>query len=168
MINVKDLPFQIIPTSEAENVLKAKNGFLSLGGAKKKFAKCIEEGKASLCEVEVVTEFWVDDDDNEIPYGAVLTADKSELCIQGVMCVGGAGFYSEPDAPYLRDEVRKEFENDAAKRQSAESKKGFVIHYFLGKDEYYKLIVPGWAADLKLLVPNVDEYCGHNCLIALD
>ena len=116
MIHIEDLPFRAIPTFEAENVLKGKNGFLSLGGDKKKFAKCIEEGDAEICEVAVVSEF----------------------------------------------------ENDAAKRQSAESKKGFVIHYFLGRDEYYKLIVPAWAKDLKLFVPELDSHYGHKCLVSLD
>ena len=168
MIHIKDLPFRAIPASEAENVLKAKNGFLSLGGAKKKFAKCIAGGEAALCEVEVVTQFWVDDDDRDIPYGAVLTADKSELCAEGVMCIGGDGFFSAPDAPYERCDVFRELASDDAKRRSAESKKGFVIHYFLGGDEYYKLIVPAWAQDLKLLVPEVDANYGHKCLVSLD
>lgn len=168
MINIKDLPFQPIPASEAENVLKAKNGFLSLGGAKKKFAKCIEEGKAALCEVAVVTQFWVDDDDTDIPYGAVLTPDKSALCSEGVMCVGGKGFFSAPEAPYERFDVCEALENDEAKRRSVESKPGFVIHYFLGKDEYYKLIVPEWAKDLKLFVPEVDSHYGHESLVSLE
>ncbi len=167
MIHIKDLPFQTIPASEEENVLKAKNGFLSFGGAKKKFAKCIKEGKAELCEVAVVTQYWVDDDDTDVPYGAVLTKEGRELCAEGVMCVGGDGFYSMADAPYLLEDVCEKLESDDA-RQSAESKPGFVIHYFLGGDEYYKLIRPEWAKDLKLFAPHVDDLFGHKSLYSLD
>lgn len=167
MIHIKDLPFRTIPAAEAENVLKAKNGFLSFGGAKKKFAKCIEEGRAELCEVAVVTQFWVDDDDTDVPYGAVLTAEGRELCAEGVMCVGGDGFYSMADAPFEREDVCDRLADDAAMRQSAESVPGVVAHYFLGKDEYYKLIRPEWAKDLKLFAPHVDDRYGHESLVSL-
>lgn len=167
MIHVEDLPFQTIPASEAENVLKAKNGFLNHGGNKKKFAKSIEEGKAGICEVAVASQFWVDEDDSEAPYGVVLTADSRELCAEGVMSFDEGVFFSMPEAPYGRYDAYKELSDDG-KRQTAECKKGFVIHYFLGKDEYYKLIVPEWANDLKLLVPVLDDNYGRNCLISLD
>lgn len=167
MTHIEALPFQTIPASEAENVLKAKNGFLNLGGNKKKFAKCIEEGKAGICEVAVASEFWVEEDDTEYPYGVVLTKDGRELCAEGVMTFDEKVFFAQPEAPYGRYDAFKELSDDA-KRQAAECKKGFVIHYFLGKDEYYKLIVPEWAQDLKLLVPVLDDNYGRDFLIALD
>lgn len=167
MIHVEDLPFQTIPASEAENVLKAKNGFLNLGGNKKKFAKCIEEGKAGICEVAVASQFWVEEDDRERPYGVVLTKDDRELCAEGVMCFDEEVFFAMPEAPYGRYDAYRELSDDG-KRQAAECKKGFVIHYFLGKDEYYKLIVPKWAEDLKLLVPVLDDNYGYDFLLAPD
>lgn len=169
MIRVIDLPFQTIPASEAQNVLKGKNGFLSFGGDKKKFAKCIEEGNAEICEVAVISEFEIEhDDEPDVPYGIVLTKDERELCTDAVLCCASTQFFNDRDALYDRFDAYEELADNEEKRKSATCKKGFVIHYYLGKQEHYKLIPPEWAADLKLLTPKLDEYSGHDCLYSLN
>ena len=166
-MQVKDLPFTKVAASEAANVLSGKSGFLSFGGAKKKLAKAIEEGKAELCEVLVVTQFWVDRQDNEIPYGAVLTKDTRELCEEGVMCISGDGFYSAPDAPYDQYQTYKVLADNEEKRRNAECKPGFVFHYFLGSEELYRLITPAFAADLKLMSTHADDNSYYDSLYSL-
>ena len=167
MISVKDLPFTKIPASEAANVLAAKNGFLSFGGDKKKFAKSIEEGQAELCEVDVVSQYWVPaGDDDEIGYGVVLTKDGRELVNVGIY--SEKAFYAVAEAPYGRFDMRKNLENDAETRKSASCKPGVVVHYFLGKEEIYQLITPEKAKDLKLLVPDLGGPAYGECLNELE
>lgn len=168
MFRINDLPFQTIPASEAENVLKGKNGFLSFGGDKKKFAKCIEEGAAEICEVAVISQFKIEhEDEPDVPYGIVLTKDDRELCVDAVMCSGKAPFFKYSETAYDQFDAYEELAENEEKRKSAECRKGFVIHYYLGKNEFYKLIPPEWAADLKLVVPKLDEYAGSDCLYLL-
>ena len=169
MIHIGDLPFRAIPTFEAENVLKGKNGFLSLGGDKKKIANCIAEGDAEICEVAVVSEFEIEhEDDPDVPYGVILTTDRRELCVEAVMCCDSKQFFSYNEAPYNQFDACEELADNDEKRETAKCKKGYVIHYYLGKRELYKLIPPEWAADLKLLVPKLDEYGSFDCLYQLD
>lgn len=94
MVHIKDLPFVTVPASEAKNVLKGKSGFLSFGGDKKKLAKCIEAGKAGMCEVAVSGQYELDVDGLKQNYGVILTKDTRELCAESVvMPVDGEDVY---------------------------------------------------------------------------
>lgn len=166
MVSIKNLPFETIPASEAKNVLKGKSGFLSFGGDKKKLAKCIEEGKAGLCEVVVAGQSLVDADGLKFSYGVVLTKDTRELCEECVILPTDLGtFYDPQSSTYGRSNARGELENDEGKRKALDGKQGYVMHYFIGDLEVFYLLTPELAGDLAKLAP---EACPSNdCLLPL-
>lgn len=53
-MSVKELPYKTIPINVADEVENSKIGLFG-GGKKRKFAKCISEGKAEMAEVIVET-----------------------------------------------------------------------------------------------------------------
>ncbi len=166
MVSVKNLPFETVPVSEAKNVLKGKSGFLSFGGDKKKLAKCIEEGKAGICEVVVAGQSLVDAGGLEFNYGVVLTKDARELCEECVILPNDLGTFFDPKStPCGRDNARRELEEDEGKRKALAGKQGYVMHYFIGDLEVFYLLTPELAGNLAKLAP---EACPSNdCLLPL-
>ncbi|MBO4914461.1 MAG: hypothetical protein J5449_04565, partial [Oscillospiraceae bacterium] len=166
MVHIKDLPFETIPASEAAKVLKAKSGFLSFGGDKKKFAKCIEEGKAGLCEVVVAGQSELQSGNLSFNYGIVLTKETRELCEEIVLLPSDLGTFFDPQTSVIGIEnARKELEADEGKRKALDGKPGYVIHHFIGDLEVYYLLTPEIVGDLAKLAP---EACpAGDCLYRL-
>ena len=114
MIHVKELPFEPIPASEAETLLKGGDPAYTYVHAET-LAKQIENGKAGRCEVAVAG-MWLQKEKESIwdmsgreaenyEMAILLTKDRSRLCAEGVLVPADMeiqyGSLTEEDVYYL-------------------------------------------------------------------
>ena len=173
VIHAKNLRFKPVAKSEARNVRGARAGLFGAGKkSRDEFADCIASGEAELCEVSVVSQFWLFAEDaskkDSESYGIVLeTEGNKTLCADGILCVRGERFFSADEAPYDRDNAREALEEDVQRRMNAAGKKGYVLHYRLGERECYRLLAPETANEISRFVSNVEIPYKYHCLVPL-
>ncbi|MCR4842522.1 MAG: hypothetical protein K5840_04590 [Eubacterium sp.] len=134
--SVKDLEFKPFSTAVADLVRDAKADILS-GGDKKKFIKCIEERRAGYAQVAIVADrrdvMEYDMDDLEINNYYVKVADMEGRVLREDVAVVDTPErpkdYEYPDTADCADVVNVE-----------DYPKMYVLHYFLGRKEYYMAI----------------------------
>ncbi|MCR5717372.1 MAG: hypothetical protein K6G23_11035 [Lachnospiraceae bacterium] len=152
------MEFTPIPAEIADTLADAKAGFLG-GGDKKKFIACIREGKAEYAEVAVVqfrqktVEYREDDTDKTNFYVKVANMDGTVLKEDVAVAEYPAGYVEHSNAPMTQS---------ADVIDPSLYKHMFVIHYYLGKKEYFLAIKPSEFKDLSKIVKFVDYH--YECL----
>lgn len=140
-ISVKNLPFEAVPSSKAEN-LKYRKGLL--GGTKKKFAECILNGKATFYPV------MVEDTVTEYVRGLADSGDEDTYCI-----------LKTRDGRDIKEEVfcspAAEFRGISAfVDENLEDKNitypGYIIHFFISGIEHYIVVDEKEFADLNITI----------------
>lgn len=144
-INVADLKFKPVPAA-AEATYKYSKGIF--GGTKKKFAECILAGKAETAEIRVID--WRLECNSEggsytdAPYCQITTPD-GVLIKEWVWANIGA--YFSGAAEWVEDDEQNSEETEAIRKKV---RIGYILHYFIGKKEYYQLIDKKQFKDLNL------------------
>lgn len=174
LISVAELPFEPIPASEAETLLKGGDPAYTYVHAET-LAKQIENGKAGWCEVAVAG-MWLQKEEKSIwdmsgsdaenyEMAVLLTKDRSRLCAEGVLVP--ADMEIQYGSLTECANARAELECDLAKRQALDCGKGYVIHYTLGGEDVYYLIPPEVKEDLSRLTEQVKPPENAKCLLLL-
>ena len=156
-ISVYDLPFVQVPASrEAE--LKYSKGIF--GGVKKNFAQSLLEGKVWACEVRVIDWkielFRSEGDYFEYPFCKIASCESGAICKE--WCIVCREAYFSGAAEWTEEDSFNEAEIEALKKKK---RIGYIMKYFLGKEERYILIDKKCFKDLNLVMGSIDPYFGH-------
>ncbi len=156
MISVKDLPFVPVP-AEREAELKYRKGIF--GGAKKKFAQGLLEGKVWICEVRVtdwkIDIFRSDNSYFEYPFCQIVSRE-GEPCKE--WCVTSHEAYFAGAAEWTEEDPFDEAEVEALNRKK---RIGYIMKYYLGKEERYILMDKKGYKDLNLVMGDIEPYFGY-------
>lgn len=156
MISVRDLPFRPVP-AQRESELKYSKGIF--GGVKKKFAQSLLEGKVWAYEVLVtdwrIPIFRSPNSYTEYPFCQVALKDGT-LCKE--WCVTAREAYFSGAAEWTEEDPFNEAEVNAL---NAKKRIGYILKYYLGKEERYILIDKKGYKDLNLVMDSIDPYFGY-------
>ena len=156
-ISVHDLPFkQVPPAREAE--LKYSKGIF--GGVKKKFAQGLLAGKVEACEVNVIDwqipSFHSEGTSYEYPFCQIASKDDGTLCKE--WCIVAREAYFSGAAEWTEEDCFNEAETEAL---NSKKRIGYIMKYYLGKEERYILMDKKCYKDLNLIMCSIDPYFGH-------
>ena len=156
MISVHDLPFTQAPAAR-ESELKYSKGIF--GGVKKKFAKSLLEGKVWACEVLVIDWkieiFRSDGTYYEHPFCRIASRENGAVCKE--WCITCREAYFSGAAEWTEEDPFDEAEIEALKRKK---RIGYIVKYYLGKEERYILIDKKCLKDLNLIMGSIDPSFG--------
>lgn len=156
-ISVHDLPFKPLP-AQREAELKYSKGLF--GGAKKKFAQSLLEGKVSVCEVRVIDWkiplFRSTSTYYEYPFCRMATRDGEAVCREWCIVASEAYFYGS--AEWTEADAYDEAETEALNRKK---RIAYIMKYYLGKEERYILMDKKGYKDLNLVMDSIEPAFGY-------
>lgn len=157
MIRVHDLPFKSV-SAQREAELKYSKGIF--GGVKKKFAQSLLEGKVWTCEVRVIDwkipVFRSTSTYYEYPFCRIATRDGEAICKEWCIVASEAYFYGA--AEWTEEDPFDEAEVEALNQKK---RIGYIMKYYLGKEERYILIDKKGYKDLNLVMDSIEPSFGY-------
>lgn len=156
-ISIHDLPFkQVPPQREAE--LKYHKGIF--GGVKKKFAQGLLDGRVFACEVQVtdwkIESFHSEGSYYEYPFCQIASNEDGTLCKEWCIVAFNAYFYGA--AEWTEEDSFDEAEIEALNKKK---RYGYIMKYYLGKEERYILMDKKCFKDLNKIMDSIEPYFGH-------
>ena len=156
-ISVHDLPFKQVP-AQKEAELKYSKGIF--GGVKKKFAQSLLAGKVWVSEVQVVDwrmwdSFRSQNSYFDYPFCKIATEDGT-ICKEWCIVAYEAYFFGA--AEWTEEDPFDEAEVEALNNKK---RHGYVLKYYLGKEERYILIDRKGYKDLNLVMDSIEPYFGY-------
>lgn len=156
-ISVHDLPFKQIP-AQREAELKYHKGIF--GGVKKKFAQSLLAGKVWACEV-LVTDWKSECFHSENTYYdhcfcRIASKEDGTLCKE--WCLVARQAYFSGAAEWTEEDP---FDEEETKALNSKKRIGYVMRYYLDKEERYILIDKKGFKDLNLVMDDIDPCFGY-------